>query len=135
MSASDIMAEVSSALGDVRWAYRLLWLYQRRVNDIFKLIAKQFMDAEFYIIDYYYGGPPKRDRSSMESTWRMLPMSQVHFLYCRHAPSERYPKSDWSNFPKSGDYLTDLYLISDTALGGAKGDADPTTFPPIRQCK
>ena len=136
MSNEDISKKVNSALEDVRKAYRLLWLYQRRIFDICQEIGKQFKETEFYHTHYYYGGPPRREPFK-DQLWRMLPMSQINFLYCKHADAGVYPNGDWTNFPLKGDYLIDLYVISDTGLTNysGKGEPDTTKFAPVIECK
>jgi hypothetical protein len=130
MSNQDISKEIDSALEDVRKAYRLLWLYQRRIFDICQEIGKQFKETEFYYTNFYYGGRPTRNPFK-EQVWRMLPISQISFFYYKHNVN-----GDWKNFPRKGDYLIDLYVISDTGLTNysGKGEPNPTKFTPINEC-
>jgi len=135
MSNEDTMKGIDSALEDVRKAYRLLWLYQRRVFDICQEIGRQF-EASFYYTNYY-GGRPTFDPLK-DWVWRMLPMSQINFLYCKHADASMYPSNgDWTNFPRKGDCLIDLFVVSDTGLTdySGKGEPDPTKFLPVKECK
>lgn len=49
---------LSTALADVRKAYRLLWSYQKRIFDIVQLIVDEFESMSFYFWRIMHAGRP-----------------------------------------------------------------------------
>jgi len=79
------MKEIDNALQDVRKAYRLLYLYQRRTMNIVQRITKEF-DCQYYgWVPYKFYRPPKFGTKDIFNRWAwdMLPMYDVSFLFLK----------------------------------------------------
>ncbi len=119
---------LETALCEVRKAYRLLWLFQRRVLDICETIRDSF-GVVFYYVGYHFDKPTNGSPFKKWS-WDMLPMSNISFLFVRH--KGEYPNKEWANYPMPGDYLLSIHVVPDTALLDCKfeGEPDPMRFSP-----
>ncbi|MBB3020417.1 hypothetical protein FHR70_003498 [Microvirga lupini] len=113
------MVELSTALTDVRRAYRLLWSYQRRALDIIRLIADGFDGHEFYLWE-----PVNNDRPvgrlkdpTTRWAWDMLPMGKMTYL-CLPQGAER-------NHPKAGEWMLEITLDSDTGFSDPETGEEP----------
>ena len=126
---SNVQDELQKALLDVRKAFRLLWLYQRRVLDIIHLITDKF-NHEFYCWAPMGGKPPGRMTTDPTDNWAwsMLPFYQLCLLY---------PPSDAIlGQPKKGEWLLEIGIQSDDGfpIGEEETEPDPTQFPSVETC-
>lgn len=129
--------ELAHALADVRRAYRLLWAFQKRVTQYAAFIRER-LGFERYNVDYAFDKPGR----SIEGcwTWDLLPFTLIGLEGVKRvAAVERYPNGAWQNFPKRGDQLLYIHVVSDTALYDAyyNGDRepDPTHFAPAQDTR
>ncbi len=118
--------ELSLALTDVRRAYRLLWAYQRRMLDTIHVIADAFEEHAFYVWTPTYFDPPCRyTKDPLENwAWDMLPMVAISYL-CLPFGADR-------NRPKAGEWMLEIYLVSDTGfeLLETRNEPDSKAFEP-----
>jgi hypothetical protein len=118
------------ALLDVRKAFRLLWLYQRRVTDIVHLITDQFDHHEFYCWDTMSDRPPGRMTTDPTDNWiwAMLPFYQLCLLYL--------PSDAVVGQPKKGEWLLEISIQSDDGFPAGEDEAepDPTQFATPETC-
>jgi hypothetical protein len=116
--------ELGKALTDVRKAFRLLWVYQRRLLDIIHVITDQF-DHKFYCWDAMGGRPPGRMTTDPtdEWAWSMLPFYQLCLLYL--------PPNVTVGQIKKGEWLLEISIQSDDGypVGEEENEPDPTLFP------
>ncbi len=119
--------DLETALCEVRKAYRLLWLFQRRVFDICETIRDNF-GVKFYCVGYHFDRPASSSPFKKWS-WDMLPMSNISFLFLRHKGEN--PHNDGANYPMPDDYLLSIHVMPDSALIDFRleGEPDPMQFP------
>ncbi len=120
--------ELKKALLDVRKAFRLLFLYQRRVLDLAMTFANE-MSLRPYCVGYGFNRPATANPFD-KWVWDMLPMYRVSFLFLS-------PLTD-QNHPKRGEWLLDIHLVSDSGypegISWKKGEPNPVTFSPAENC-
>lgn len=93
--------ELSAALTDVRRAYRLLWAYQRRMDDLTNTFARHLG-----FVDYWFEPDDKEG-------WARLPMVSYGRAYLRYSSGE-YPRREYWNYPKPGDLMLNFWIESDS---------------------
>ena len=100
--------ELRSALADVRRAYRLLWAFQRRMDDLTTTFSRHLGFRDY------------QKTAENIGNWAKLPMISYAYLFVRTtAKDEAYPPAGWNSFPRSGDMLLALWLQSDTEFTAA----------------
>lgn len=120
-----------AALTDVRRAYRILWMYQRRVLDLVSQIAEKF-DLTFYA-----WAPQEYERLGRFTTdptkkwaWDMLPLYNTSFLYLQEAADR--------NRTRTGDWMLEIAVISDEGYNPKaleNGEVNASQFPPAEQTR
>lgn len=100
MTSAD---EIKAALTDVRNAYRLLYLYHRRIIDLMIEVTR-YMQCQFY----YQAYRPGRNLYGREKWDQMLPMLRNCFLFL--------PPGQNENKLKSGDWMLTIRIRSDSAF-------------------
>lgn len=120
--------QLENALLDVRKAYRLLFLYQRRILDLALTFANE-MNLRPYCVGYGFNRPATVNPFD-KWVWDMLPMYRISFLFLSSSSDQDYPKR--------GEWLLDLHLVSDSGYpegsSWRKGEPDPETFSPAKNC-
>jgi hypothetical protein len=112
--------EIEKALVDVRKAYRLIYLYQRRVLDICRTISKE-LGLRSHSVRYWFERPAHDHIGKDKWVWDMIPMYRINFLFI--------PVSSDYNSPKSGDWMLNIRILSDSGYPEeAKSEPDPTRF-------
>ena len=96
--------ELRSALADVRHAYRLLWAFQRRMDDLTTTFSRHLGFRDYGKLPENIGG------------WAKLPMISYEYLFVRATAKDQ---GGWNNLPRSGDMLLALWLQSDTEFTAA----------------
>ena len=112
--------ELSSALCDVRKAYRLLHGYHRRVLDVASTIASQFGKMSWLATEFGCS-PMTRRRNPFDQgywMWDATPMVQTHFLFTESGSDSR------------GDYLLDITVVGDSEFYDYEysGEPNPAEF-------
>jgi hypothetical protein len=121
--------EVNEALVEVRKAYRLLWLFQKRVFDIFETITNEF-NVNYYYSDFEKPGKPGTNPCNRPIR-EMLPMQQMNLLYLNNDSKH----SDPSSYPQSNDFLLDLCFTADSGRDKfIAEDSSPDNFPAPEKC-
>jgi hypothetical protein len=128
MSENDALV---AAFIDVRRAYRIIWMYQRRVLDLVSEIAEKF-DLVFYA-----WSPQEYDRLGRFTTdptknwaWDMLPLYNTSFLYL--------PEGADPNRIRAGDWMLEIAVISDQGYNGKaleNGEVDASLFLPAEKTR
>lgn len=120
--------ELKLALVDVRKAFRLLFLYQRRVLDLSMTFANE-MGLRPYSVVYGFNRPATANPFD-KWVWDMLPMYRVSFLFLSSFTDQ--------NETKKGEWLLDIHLVSDSGypdcISWKKGEPTPLTFPATENC-
>lgn len=115
--------ELKLALVDVRKAFRLLFLYQRRILDFSKTFANE-MGLRPYSAVYGFNRPTTVNPFD-KWVWDMLPMYRVSFLFLSLSTDQ--------NQTKKGEWLLAIHLVSDTGypdgISWKKGEPNPLDFP------
>jgi hypothetical protein len=120
------------AFVDVRRAYRLLWLFQRRGLDLLSEIARN-VGHTFYVWSPIGYDPPTKRGNDPAKNWAldMLPMYKFSKLYL--------PENFEDNRPRKGEWMLDLCLTADTGLPSLSGsnyqEFDPMTFRAPEECR
>jgi hypothetical protein len=121
--------ELSRALLDVRKAYRLLYLFQRRVMDLMAELSGKLGQSFWYWL-------PSGDEEAIlgsknpveRSAWKMLPLFDASFLFL---PPGVVP----SSAPQKGQWLLQLILcIDDGQPEGGRGEPNPVEFADATMC-
>ena len=128
-------ANTVTALADVRRAYRLLWAYQRRVMKYNQWIRDR-LGFQKYNVEYLFNRPG----GDLESrwSWDSLPFSSIGFESVRCvADPDTYERKEWMNYPKAGDALLYVEVVSDSAIKDASWskEPDPLRFAPVEECR
>lgn len=126
----DIQTDLVGALTDVRKAYRLIWLYQRRVVDIIRLISDRLGYRFFrWETQDHIGRMPgqvtKNPFGQGEWIWATLPLYRMSLFYLPTA-------LDW-NVQKSGQWMLEVVLETDTGAKYTEEDdsePSPVEFAP-----
>lgn len=126
------VSSVSSALLDVRHAYRLVADYQRRCLDMLTLIGQQFPDSQFYnwkTSNDTAATPPARVDPRNFWSWNFLPLYQISLLLVRN--------NGGGSFPQVGDWLIEVRIITDTGFEfhDPRIEPDAAKFAPIEACE
>jgi hypothetical protein len=123
--------DAKSALLDVRKAYRLIFLYQRRILDLVKVIKKQFEQHVFYQWSPCNCDPPPiRDSDPLKRwAWDFIPMYDFSILYL--------PSNAASNGkPQPGDWMLEIHFLTDDGFPHEQepepNPSDPTEFRPVQ---
>lgn len=122
-------SELSHALADVRRAYRLLWAYQRRMNDLATAFSHHLGFRSYYQEQEKTGG------------WSKLPMISFGYLSVRTVhPDSKYQNDKWWDYPRAGDMLLYLWLESDSGFtqsrkNSGKGEPNPLDFPSVDEAQ
>jgi hypothetical protein len=125
----DKFQEVKSAMIDVRKAYRLLWLYHRRVIDTCEKIISYF-DVKHYAT-YIPNKPGNISYHPLNGRiLDFLPMQDMRILFLNNESKSEAP----NDFPYAGDYLLEIKIIADTGRDEfCNDDVDPTTFENVEK--
>ena len=123
----DALLDLKHALVDVRKAYRLIWLYQRRVVDIIRLIADT-LGYRFYrwetedIIGRMPGRTTTDPFSEGSWIWSTLPLYRMSLLYL---PTTL----DW-NVQKKGEWMLEIVVETDSGFSEREDDLEraPSEF-------
>jgi hypothetical protein len=122
--------ELSRALVDVRRAYRLLYLFQRRILDLLEQLAGELGQSFWYWLpsgdeEAIRGGASPFERSA----WKMLPLFDASFLFLPRGV-------DPNNAPRNGQWLLVLQLCPDDGQPeGGKGEPNPAEFADPVGCR
>ena len=119
---------LDEALCDVRKAYRLVWLYQRRVLDIAKVVADEFDGHEFRWWSPAWFDPPGQRTKDLTTKWApdLIPAYHFSLLYL---PGDATPK------PKPGDWMLEINFKADSGyLELESEEGDPTKFEAPERC-
>jgi hypothetical protein len=119
----DVQIDLVRALTDVRKAYRLIWLYQRRVVDIIRLISES-LGYRFWRweTEYHIGRMPGQvTRNPFEEgewIWATLPLYRMSLFY--------FPSTlDW-NVQKSGQWMLEIAVETDTGVTWPEDGSEPS---------
>jgi len=131
MPPMTVVDGLDAALLDVRKAYRLIYLYQRRVLDLCEEIKKALSGN----LDFYYWIPSsgvslKRfDHSPcMQDAWAFLPLYDFCALYLPHGG--HYEEL------KAGDWMLIVRISADSGKPDSpERDVDPRTFKDVPNCE
>ena len=121
--------ELSKALLDVRKAYRLLYLFQRRIMDLVAQLSGKLGQSFWYWLpagdeEAILGSKNPVDRDS----WKMLPLFDASFLFL---PPGVVP----SSAPQKGQWLLELLLcVDDGEPEGGRGEPNPAEFADPTTC-
>jgi hypothetical protein len=117
---------LEAALLDVRKAYRLVYMFQRRVLDLVELIGQLIGDdigLQFlrWCPRGKYSGLPPGMNPLEENAWKMLPLYNAKFLF---APPDTQPGKRLK-----GEWLLEIRVVPDTGFTQqGRGEADPSDF-------
>lgn len=120
--------DLRAALTDVRKAYRLVWMYNRRVMDIAKMVSESF-NVDFYAWDTNgYNRPPKFGTNILEySELVTLPFYSVSFLFLGEGAN--------NNIIRPGDWMLEIQAESDSGYLDSEEDSPkPLDLSPVEQC-
>jgi hypothetical protein len=127
----DAYSDLNHALVDVRKAYRLIWLYQRRVIDIVRLITDA-LGYEFYAWDTTDIGRMSGSRTTDPFggdrwIWSTLPLYRMSLLYL--------PPNLPANIQRSGEWMLEIFIESDTGAKAREDESEPppTEFAPVEK--
>jgi len=117
--------DLAPVLENVRKAYRLLYLYQRRVLDLSEAVGQKLG------MQFAWWGPARFDRPAKDyanpaqrSAWEMLPLVESLISYCPPAS------------PASGQWMLTVYHVADSGSVRAMGpEPDPLAFPAAESCR
>jgi hypothetical protein len=116
-----------AALIDVRKAYRLLYLYQRRAMDVAKLVTDEF-DHEFFMWSPVHADWPARRLTdpTQRRGWDLLPSYDFSLLY---APAAAVT-------PKPGSWMLEINVRADSGFPRwSAQEPDPTQFRAPDACE
>ena len=122
--------ELSKALFDVRKAYRLLYLFQRRILDLVDQLSGKLGHEFYYWLpsgdeEAIRGGANPLERSA----WKMLPLFDASFLYLP-------PGVKGDDPPQRGQWLLELLSNPDDGQPeSGRGDPNPADFADPAQCR
>lgn len=114
--------DLRQALIDVRKAYRLIWLYQRRAVDIIKLINKAF-GHKFYVwetedsIGKMPGQKTTDPFGDNKWIWSTLPLYRMSLLYL--------PPSLEPNRQIMGEWMCEIFVETDTGFSENEDETEP----------
>ena len=93
MSESQSDASLAAALGDVRKAYRLLWLYQQTLMDVYNQIV-QHLNVKYYATDL---DPLQRSTNlAQKPPQSLLPLLRIATLYLHsNGPASEQQPDDY----------------------------------------
>ena len=126
----DTQIDLTSALTDVRKAYRLIWFYQRRVVDMITFICETLgyrfwrWETEDHI-GRMPGQVSKNPFGEGEWIWATLPLYRMSLFY--------FPRTlDW-NVQKSDQWMLEVVVETDTGAKFAEDDLEPSPvdFAPV----
>lgn len=123
--------EIDNALCDVRKAYRLLSLYQRRVLDLCNEIVGAFETTlNFYqwTPSQYEITPRRGTQPTARWSWDFLPLYDFCVLYL--------PEGENNNTHNPGDWMLVIHITADSGFqtDGAS-EPDPRDFDSPEQCE
>ncbi len=127
---ADLLS-VEKALIEVRKAYRLLALFQRRVLDLCNQIKGSFSSSLLFYqwTSSEFEQPPMRngDPANGRWAWDFLPLYDFDVLYLAQPPSIGHLPGEW---------MLRIRVTADSGFG-KQGDAetDPCRFAPPDQCE
>jgi len=122
--------ELSNALVDVRKAYRLLYLFQRRILDLVDQLSGK-LELKFWY--WWPSGNELAIRAADDpcgrDAWKMLPLFDARFFYLPRGVN--VPDS-----PQKRQWFLGLLLSPDDGHSeGGRGEADPAKFADPAQCR
>jgi hypothetical protein len=116
----DAHLDLTQALTEVRKAYRLIWLYQRRVVDIIGVITDGY---KFYrwetndLIGRMPGQVSKDPFGDGEWIWATLPLYWMSLLYL--------PANLQWNVQKAGEWMLEITVETDSGFRYREDDSEP----------
>jgi hypothetical protein len=124
--------ELSRALLDVRKAYRLLYLFQRRILDLLEELSGKLGQQFYYWLP---SGDPEAQailpskNPCERNSWKMLPLFDASFLFLP-------PGVNPSDAPRKGQWLLELLICPDDGQPekGGTGEVNPVDFPDPAGC-
>lgn len=118
---------LTSALAEVRSAYRLTAAYQRRVYDIIDEFVAAFPDREHYWWQPIEYSKPGSANPFQRWAWNMLPMMRASFLFL--------PAGADPNAVSPDQWMLELVLDSDSGFEAPpQGEPDPRNFLEVERC-
>lgn len=120
MELNNQNTDFDSVFLDVRRAYRLLYLYQRRVMDVMKFIGNQLSLRYAGGWCQYSGPTPRNGKGSLDNwAWDWLNMYLYEFNFA-------------SRLVDNKEIRFSVFLVSDTAVfdAGLDDECDLTAYPP-----
>ncbi|GEM_PF-2908968 len=123
--------ELKDALCEIRKAYRLIVVYQRRIMDMAKKINQGFGFKPFFQVNFKYnatGSKKPTDRPSID----MLPL---YSGYCMLFLPQKGGVYDHKN-PKRSEYMLEIIFDNDTGFRNVYGEEpDPVSFADPGECE
>src|SRR6266511_792365 len=123
--------QLDAALLDVRKAYRLIYLYQRRMLDLCSEIAGAFeIDLNVYQwSSSHYEAPPRRGTNPLSrSAWDFLPLYDFCVLYLPEGVHYQEHKPD--------DWMLAVRVAADSGYAQVgSAEPDPRDFKGVASCE
>jgi hypothetical protein len=119
MELNNLNTDFDHVFLDVRRAYRLLYLYQRRVMDLMKFIGNQLGLRYAGGWCQYSGATPRNGKGSLDNwAWDWLNMYQYEFNFASRVIDDK-------------EIRFSVFLISDTAFfdAGLEDECDLKAYP------
>lgn len=128
----NVMEEVDTALLDVRKAYRLVYLYQRRVLDLCDEIKKALSEnlVFYFWAPSLYRSPPVRDDQSLcvRDAWVFLPLYDFCVFYL--------PEGVHNQDHNAGDWMLTVRISADSGYpDSGPREPDPLHFKDVASCE
>ena len=122
--------ELSNALLDVRKAYRLLYLFQRRILDLGDQLSSKLRRQFYYWLP---SGDEEAIRGASNpferSAWKMLPLFDASFLYLPQGVSG-------TDTPRKGQWMLELLISPDEGEPeDATDESNPAEFADPARCR
>jgi hypothetical protein len=123
--------EIDAVLCDVRKAYRLIHLYQRRVLDVCREIIEAFESelSFYYWASSQFEMPPRRRTDPVGKwAWDFLPLYDFAVVY---RPEDVDYKS-----PKVNDWMLEVRITADSGyVTAGEIESDPRDFQDVAGCE
>ena len=122
--------ELTGALLDVRKAYRLLYLFQRRILDLVEQLSGM-LGRRFWC--WLPAGMDEAIRGgaspSEKNAWKMLPLHNAEFFFLP-------PGAEPNASPREGQWLLELSVTPDGGYtDGGRAEANPIEFTDPADCQ
>lgn len=125
MELTPLNADFDAVFLDVRRAYRLLYLYQRRVMDLMKFIGGHLGLRYAGGWCHYSSTTPRNGKGSLDNwAWDWLNMYQYEFHFASRVIDAR-------------EIRFSVILVSDTAFfdAGLEDECDLKAYPPVEKAE